>query len=402
MKNSKEEIRFFKVREKGAGLDLVHLNYCPDSTILNEDFGYIHTSTYCANDNILADFVDQEVKTCQLVVDVDSVDKLGQIVLSHLSSIDHDWIDILEIPADCDWNSEVVDQLKTLIDSGIVYELSIKNPQNIDRLVEIKQLLDEKNIDIDYVSLDICPLNFNLDIINWCNDDENSVAVIGYNPFGGYINHPNVLSSFSAPYLLGFAATYCNIVFLSSRDLYKATQSAKYINNLYDKESELMYSLKKSVNKLQKPLKKVVYTSMILDNNANLPYDTPDYVPTGEDSILLNLGKSIEVLPNVDEYNNPFSSFEQEVYDFLNTLSYPSDASNKTKFCLAKNQIINYLRTKHTGYDILCSMINDSAIAVMATKEGSSGSWFRRTKVTLSNSYIIAMKSDGTVYFKEC
>jgi hypothetical protein len=141
---------------------------------------------------------------------------------------------------------------------------------------------------------------------------------------------------------------------------------------------------------------------MILDNNTNLPYNTPEYVPTGEDSILLNLGKSIEVLPKVDEYNNPYTSFEQEVYDFLDTLSYPSDASNKTKFCLAKNQIINYLRTKYTGYDILCSMINDSAIAVMATKENSSGSWFKRTKITLSNSYIIAMKSDGTVYFKEC
>lgn len=400
MKNSNEEIKFFKIREKGTGLDLVHLNYCPDSSIIKDGFGYIHTSINCANDNILSDFIDEDVKSFQIVTDIDCVDKIGQVILSHLTSIDKSWIDILEIPADCNWSEDTVDQIKSLIDSGIVYEISIKNPRNIERLEEIKQLLSTRSIDLDYISIDICPLNFNVDIINWC--EKNIVSIIGYNPFGGYINHPNVLNSFTAPYLLGFAATYCSIVFLSSRDLYKSTQSAKYLNNLYEKNTESMYSLKKSVNKLQKPLKRVVYTSMILDTDAELPYNTPDYVPTGEDSILINLGKAIEVLPKIDEYNNPYSEFEQEIQSFLNNLSYPGDASNKTKFCLAKNQILNYLRTKYTGYDILCSMINDSAIAVMATKEGTSGNWFKRTKITYTNSFIIAMKTDGTVFFKQC
>ncbi len=146
----------------------------------------------------------------------------------------------------------------------------------------------------------------------------------------------------------------------------------------------------------------IVYTSTILDTNVSIPYETPDFVPTDEDSILINLGKPLESLPIVDEYNDPYTEFEKEINEFLSSLSYPIDASEKTKFCLAKNQIINYIRTKYPGYDILCSMINDTTIAIMATSEGVSGSWFKRTKVTYTNSYLIAMKLDGTAYFKEC
>lgn len=403
MKNSNSEVesKFFKIQENGVGLDLTHLNYCPESSVL-ENFKYIHTSTDCVNDNILANFIDQDVKTLQLVTEISCVTRMGQVLLSHLSALDLDWVDILEVPADCDWSEDTVDQLKNLVDSGLVYEISIKNPKTVDRIEEIKQLLSEKSLYISYVSLDICPLNFNLDIVEWCKKEENDIDLIGYNPIGGYINHPNLLNSFSAPYLLGFAATYCSIVFLSSRDLYKSIQSAKYLKELHNEFSDSMYVLKKTVNKLQRPLKKVVYTSTILGTNVSIPYETPDFVPTDEDSILINLGKPLESLPIVDEYNDPYTEFEKEINEFLSSLSYPIDASEKTKFCLAKNQIINYIRTKYPGYDILCSMINDTTIAVMATSEGVSGNWFKRTKVTYTNSYLIAMKLDGTAYFKEC
>ena len=65
------------------------------------------------------DFIDEDVKSFQIVTDIDCVDKIGQVILSHLTSIDKSWIDILEIPADCNWSEDTVDQIKSLIDSGI-------------------------------------------------------------------------------------------------------------------------------------------------------------------------------------------------------------------------------------------------------------------------------------------
>jgi hypothetical protein len=237
-------------------------------------------------------------------------------------------------------------------------------------------------------------LNFNLDIINWCK--EKNVKIIGYNPMGGYINSANVIQSFSVPYLLGFAATYCDIVFLSSRDMHKSIQSAKYLNDLIGECTESVYTLSKSVSKLHKPLKKVVWTSAIYDEDTYIPYNNPENVPIDNESILMSLGKEEEFIPETSD-----TGLEKDIKAFISQINFPFDASKETKFSLAKNQIISCLKSKKPDHEFSYSMINDTTIAIMARKDTVSG-WFKKTTSTDCSTYIVSMRSNGLVYFKEC
>lgn len=386
-----------------SGLDTTNLNYCPTDDLL-EDFNFIYTNIRNNNDHTISEFIDPSevgeysitIKSRKsLITGIDFTEKIVQGVISHLSAIGSDWIDVLEIPASCTWNEDTVEQIKVLIDSGLVYDISIKNPESIDKIIEIKDLLDTKSIELFYVSLDICPLNFDYNIVSWCND--NMIKIIGYNPMGGYIAGPSLIECFTAPYLLGFAATYCHIVMLSSRDMFKAVQGAKYLKNLEGEKIRSMYILKKNVHKLPKPLKKVVWTSAVLDDNNILPYNTPDFVPTDGTSVVISLGKPLEKVTETEEK----TELEKEVIDFLGQLTYPSDASFEDKFSIAKNQIMTYLKTKFPSYTFLYSMVNKTTVAIKAELETTEGWWiFKKTKKD-SKQFLISMKSSGLVYFKE-
>ena len=393
--------QLFKI--EGVGLDTTNLNYIPESNHLN-NINYIHTSTKVNNDCMLSELFTEDgiesnpIKNNKIVVtEIDCVDSMNKVILSHINALGRDWLDILEIPADCNWTEDTVEQLKELLDAGIIYEISIKNPKNVERLIEIMDLLKTIDLVINYVSIDICPLNFNLNIINWCN--ENNIKIFGYNPIGGYINSPNLIQSFTVPYLLGFAATYCNVVFLSSRDMHKSIQGAKYLKSLFGEFTESIYVLKKSVFKLQKPLKKVVRTSAIYDSGTYIPYDTPENVPVDGENIIITLGDDYEEIP--DDGVRESTELEKEIDNFIGQLSYPFDASIETKFSMIKNQIIGYLKMKKPDHDFTYSLINNTSIAVMARKETVSG-WFKKVVTTDQSSYIISMKKNGLIYFREC
>lgn len=401
MKTAKKLDQLFKI--VNVGLDTSDLNYIPSQEHLS-DFKYIHTSVKKNNDCMLSEIFDEEsieVKTWNtkrtLVTEIDCVDSINKVILSHVNALGKDWIDILEIPASCNWTEDTAEQLHGLIEAGIIYDISIKNPETVEKLEEIVNLLKTFNIDIAFVSIDICPFNFNLDIINWCKD--NNVSVMGYNPMGGYVNSANIIQSFSVPYLLGFAATYCDIVFLSSRDMLKSIQSAKYLTSLISKNTESIYVLKKSVFKLQKPIKKVVWTSAIYDDNVYIPYESPENVPVDGENIIVSLGCELETFPEDTEIEK--TELEKEMKGFIGQLSYPFDASKETKFSMTKNQVISYLKSKNPDHIFTYSLINDTTIAVKAKKESITG-WFKKVVSMDQRTYIISMRSNGLIYFKEC
>lgn len=390
-KNSNPKL--YELRHNGVGLDMSHLTYCPSDDFL-KDFNYLHTSIESSNDQIISEILE-DTSDKSIVTEIGFTDRIGTGLLSHLVAIGREWVDILEIPASCNWTSETVSQIKYLLDSGMIYDISIKNPDTPERLREILDLLMVEDINAKYISLDICPLNFNYEIVKEAEDRD--LKIMGYNPMGGYYSSAITLDCFTAPYLLGFAATHCYIVFMSSRDLYKATQNAKYIKELSGLETESMYTLKKNVFKLVKPLKQVVFTSIILDDEIHLPYNTPDFVPTGEDSITLNLGKEhINIKEDLDSLNN----LEKEILSFVGNIAYPEDASDVSKFSIARNQIIGYLKTKYSDHLFFYSVINDTTVAIKAQKETVSG-WFRKKLEIDNHEFIISMMPGGRVYFRE-
>lgn len=393
MKTSKELDQCYAIRESGAGLDMTHLNYCPKDNYLS-DFKYLHTSIRSNNDQIISQALE-ESSDKELVTEIGFTDKMSVGILNHLISIDREWIDILEIPASLNWDENTGNQVKTLLDSGMVYEISIKNPETVDRISEIMHILDQCGVTVEYVSLDICPLNFDYEIVNFCK--ERDIEIIGYNPMGGYISAANTIECFTAPYLLSFAATYCSIVFISSRDLYKATQDARYLNELWGKKIESTFLLKKSVHRLQKPLKPVVHTSIILDEEVYLPYNTPDFVPTGDDSIIMSLGKDhFEFKEDLESQTD----LEKEINAIIGNLDFPNDSIDEDKFSIAKSQVIASLKLKYPDHLFMYSLINSTTIAVRAEKETVEG-WFKKTVKKDNHEFIISMIPGGRVYFRE-
>lgn len=383
----------YRIREEGAGLDMTHLTYCPKDDFL-KDFKYLHTTVRSSNDQIVSDVLE-DLSGKILVTEIEFTDKISTGLLSHLVSIGREWVDILEIPASCNWNEDTVKQLKYLLDTGMIYDISIKNPETPDRLNEILNLLEVEDIEVDYVSLDICPINFNYDLIKEIKEKE--LDIIGYNPMGGYFSAPITIDCFTAPYLLSFAATYCSVVFMSGRDLYQATENARYVKELHGKETESMFMLRKNVHKLVKPLKKVVYTSIVLDDEVHLPYNTPGFVPTGDDSIILNLGKE-HVLTKED--SDKLGDLEKDILSFIGNISYPDDSEDLDKFSIARNQIIGYLKTKFADHLFFYSVINDTTVAIKAQKETVEG-WFKKTTKTDNHEFIISMMPGGRIYFRE-
>ena len=391
----KTENEFYKIRDDGAGLDMTHLTYCPKDDFL-KDFGYLHTNVRSSNDQVISEVLEDLSGRKSLITEIEFTDKISTGLLSHLVSIGREWVDILEIPASCNWNEDTVQQIKSLLDSGMIYDISIKNPETPERLNEILSLLDTSDIKVNYVSLDICPLNFNYDLVKEIKE-RGDLDIIGYNPMGGYFSAPITIDCFTAPYLLCFAATYCSIVFMSSRDLYQATINARYINELYGKETESMFILRKNVHKLVKPLKKVVHTSIILDDEIHLPYNTPGFVPTGDDSIILNLGKD-HILTNED--SEKLGDLEKDILSFVSNISYPDDSKDLDKFSIARNQIIGYLKSKYSDHLFFYSVINDTTVAIKAQKETVEG-WFKKTTKTDNHEFIMSMMPGGRVYFRE-
>lgn len=391
-KIAKQLDQLYKIDENGVGLDLSTLTYCPDPEIL-DNFGYVHTKIGTCNDHTISAFTEETVNK-RLVTEINYTDLLEYSITTHLSAIGRSWIDILELPTTVNWDANLITGLKSLEMSGLVYGVSIKNPESVEDIEKIQKVLNEGGVELEYVSLDLCPINFNYDIVSWC--ENNKVAIIGYNPMGGYINSANVINSFSVPYLLGFAATHCNIVFLSSRDVYKSTLSAKYLNSMSGMWTESIYILKKNVKKLQKPLKRVVFTSAILGEDRHIPFNTPEFVPF-DNNVSISLGKPHEITPEIEE--NAESELEIMVEEFKKTIQYPMETTAEEKFYIAQSKIIGHIKDKYKDYDFYCSMINDTTIAIRAEKVTTVGLFVQETLIDTMEC-VISMNQNGTIFFK--
>ena len=165
-----------KFKINGVGLDTRRLTVCPSSSF-DELFDYIHTSISENNDYIISDFIKHQ-SGASLITTVDFSDTLETALTGHLLTIGRNKIDLLLISSNCNWDFDNIKQLKT---SGIIDSVGISNPDSIDRIIELREKLD-----IRYISLELCPLNFKYDIISWCS--ENNITILGFNPFGGHIS----------------------------------------------------------------------------------------------------------------------------------------------------------------------------------------------------------------------
>lgn len=357
----------FKIQ--GVGLDTTTINNVPERLIENLDLlggCYIHTNPDSNNDYLIDKLV-KSLPDSPLVVSINSInDQTDYIIESHLKTIGRDKIDLLLLDHNsCKGDISVLAGLP-------IDNIGVKDLETLEEIEEIK-----KNIDFKYISLDICPLNFNWPIIKWCQD--NKIDIIGFNPFGGRLSSQSVIDAFSIPYLLGFSSNYSSIVMLSGRDInFYLSDEISYLTSLIGKETSPKYFIRKSVKKLYKPVKKIIGTSIVVDKNTIIPYNSPEMIYFGEDlDLTLGSASTLKLPEEAVDY------VERDIRNYVDSLDIPENLTKDNEILsLIRYRLYEYLKTKIKGKINLCR-VGESEIIIQVIKETTrtEKKWFIKREV---------------------
>lgn len=346
-----------KFKIEGVGLDTTTLDYSPSE---DNEFGYLCTSILSNNEHEIEEYV----KLCSgspLVTKIDFIDRASEAVGLHLDQLGRDMIDLLLVDAKCDF-LKYVEELSFLVDHKYVDVIGIYNPESVERIEEIKTVLPN----LKYVGIDICPLNFNYEIVSWAK--ENDIDIIGFNPFGGHLSSQGIIDSFSVPYLLEFFASYVKLGFLSGRDMFLSKQEKDYLESLIGKEptNPKLYELNKSMFKLYKPLKKAVGVSIKLDINHTIPVGFSGAVYNPEE-LEIRLGQALE---ETRDFDVEIGSLEDEVYKYYEDFKVPEDTeSDLAILALFRPHIVDLAKTfypEQKGWEVHCSRAGEKIFIITA------------------------------------
>ena len=162
-----------KFKIEGVGLDTTTLDYSPSE---DNVFGYLCTSVLSNNEHEIEEYV----KSCSgspLVTKIDFIDRSSEALGLHLDQIGREMVDLLLVDAKCDF-LKYVEELSFLVDHKYVDVIGIYNPESVERIEEIKSVLPN----LKYIGLDICPLNFNYEIISWAKDNNVDYVIDVFTP----------------------------------------------------------------------------------------------------------------------------------------------------------------------------------------------------------------------------
>ena len=390
-----------KFKIQGVGIDTSSITEKPWIESGGEIFDYIHTSIRANNDFLLKEYVGSQ-PGASLITTIDFFDNPERAILGHVMELGRNKVDLLLVPGNV--LSKKLGVLKDTVDalkhSSLIGELGISNPSSPDEIKEISGALGEK---IKYISLNLCPLHFNYDVIEYAKGE--GIDILGFNPFGGSLSAEGIIQAFTVPYLLSFAGSYSTILFLSGRDLFRAIDGRDYLRrNVIGAESSSKFTLKKSVNRLYKPLKKVVNTSLMFSDNIILSYDSPGimYPP---DEVVVTLGKEYELIPRENKYS--ITKTEDSVNSLLDITEFPNDGDWKDKYAIVRYQILGLLRSlypEEDGWKMNLIPGGDRVLGiglVRETREKPSAKIFKGKKITESLYFLLYINSEGTVMFVE-
>ena len=367
----------FKI--SGVGIDTTRINDTRYSTF--NDFTYIHTTPRAGNEFYIkrAEFSDDQV----LITSVDFLDQIENVIVNHLHELGRDNIDILLIDSKCKIEDNI-DTINNLIISGLVSEVGISNPESIKRLDELKNIISP----LSYISLDICPLNFEWSVIKYCN--ENNIKIFGFNPLGGKINYPRLIESFTIPYLLAFSAVYSDIVFLSSCSDNIYSENA-YLMELINKEyNKKAFEMSQDVNKLLKEPKKTIHTSLKLDDGSIIPYDS-GYMIFSYPELSFSIGKSKPVFPDINEETT--DNLINLVYNFYKGFSGgPIDnPSPENTMMLLRYRILDLAKLEYPeidGWSIFITPIDQLTFVLSGARKSIEKKFWKTKKIVEQFSYI--------------
>lgn len=386
-----------KFKVQGVGIDTSTIITKPWEESRGEIYDYIHTSISGNNDFLISDYVKSQPGAA-LITTIDFIDNPELVLLGHLMVLERDKIDLLLVNGNA--LERRIDNIKDIIiglkNSKLIEEFGISEPSSIEQIKKVEDAIGKK---IKFISLDICPLHFNYDVINYAK--ENSIDILGFNPFGGHLSSGGVIESFTIPYLLAFSSTYSSIIFLSGRNLLGSIECRDYIRaNIIGSESASKYILKKNVSRLYKPIKKVVDTSIILREDLVLSYNLPEVMyPLGE--LYITLGKSYNLFPKGEEER---SDLEKEVFGLLEITSFPQDATLDDIYAICRHQVIGTLKInfpEEDGWKINLINVGDRILGIGVTRKIKNKKFWKKSGKQESSYFLLAVPDRDNIVFLE-
>lgn len=375
-----------KFKISGVGIDTTRINKILNKNEL-EDYTYIHTSISAGNDTLIKSGIkDNQI----LITSIDFLDHSDTAIIHHLEELVKDSINLLLIDSKCNFEDNI-DNINNLIISGNVQEIGISNPTSVKRLEELKNLISQ----ISYISLNICPLCFPWSIIRYC--EENNIKILGFNPFGGRINYPRLIDSFSVPYLLSFISAYSDIVFLSGNNLNVLDSETEYLMDLIDKEYGSEFELSKDVDKLFKEPKKTINTSLKLGDSIIIPYDNPENIFNYQE-LIFGLGKiNIKSSKQDDELVSAvyefYSSFEEGPVD---------NPTPQNVLSLLRYNILNLTRLQYSevdGWSVFCTKISDLTFVISGVRKVKKSKLFKKSEEIIEQvNYILHFNGTDLIF----
>ena len=391
-----------KFKVKGCGLDTTTTTYLVNND--NHEFQYIHTSIGVGNDYLLKKSFDT-ISGTLYSVEVDFVEKLPEMLKNHMKILGISQVDMVFFEASLG-KEKIQNAMKELRDESLpITNFGIKNPQNVK---EVEELLDPEQEDpnpsqiLAAVGLDVSPTEFDLESIEYCK--KYGIPVFGFNPLGGYTSAPRNIQALTVPYLLEFSAAHVDVVMLSGRDLYLASEDAKYVGVLIDKEYEdNKYRLTKKVHKPVSSLGKLVYTAIDFGHGYILPYEDPSFCVL-EGDIRSKINRSEIAYP---ENYNPLYEVQPDYVKIqarLSELKYPDEWRNEVKLTYARYEIIKYLEENYPKGDISCTPIGKEILIIELHQPIIFKGTFFWRKVEVEQEdrvYLLFCNEKGEVMFRE-
>lgn len=380
------------------GLDLNNVFHDPSNIpeITNKlsTFDSIFMDLYATNDFLIADWVENSFPNSQLIFTIqnprDGIEELVEFkadmfgkkevgVLFDLSSFENP----LEMP---------------LFYTERVTTLGARNPKSIEQL----ELFKENYRRLDYIGLDLSPLNFYYDVIKWA--EQNNIPIIGFNVMGGYQNSARMISTFSVPYLLLFSAKYCSTVVTSGRSLFQALENKQFLEQLIGMSCNLPeIEENKNTFKLPPPATKLVYTSMKLGGDSFvLDYNFPSFL-ISPDSLSISLFSGNNILPQ-DERCKEVDMIELEAnFNELDGLGFKKEdllgyiAYAKLRLFKALSKIYS----SEAGYKFSFSRLTESAFLVHILSPIKHTGFLRKPIEGERFSLIVSIPAVGNIFIKK-
>lgn len=350
------EESIFKI--SGIGIDTSRIGKILRKSDL-ENFKYVHTTPVAGNESYLKPALSDDHI---LITTINFIDQLETVIPRHLNELGRTKLDLLLLDSGCKIEDNV-DTLNNLIIAGLVDEVGISNPETPERIEELRDQISQLN----YVSLNICPLNFPWSIIKYCQ--ENNIKILGFNTFGGRINYPRLIESFTVPYLLSFSGVYSDFVFLSGNRLDLLDHETEYLSDLINREYGKEYKMSQDVFKLPKEPKQAIHTSLKLSNDLCIPYNTADLIFSYPE-LKFSLGKTDISVPAEDEGDNLMSMVSDFYKEFAGGPKDNPNIPNTTT--LLRYRILDLTRLEYPefdGWSIFCTPIDPQTFIISGVRK---------------------------------